>query len=177
MLRELDRLDSRVLRGRPDDDAGALERLDVLRVEAVAAPWKPSNGSVPQISAKRVPGTGVTVRTSPYRVHASRVTTGAVASGSLSSCAAEAIPARLRASSTSACWNPPQVPRKGTSSSRQWRIAANARSALRYGVPGRSQTPEASERSRASSLSVATQCASAEAGKSSSAASISRWVR
>jgi hypothetical protein len=56
----------------------------------------------------------------------------------------------LRAYSRTTCWNPPQVPRSGTSPTRAWRIAASAPSRLRYGLPGAIQ--RASKASRHADL-------------------------
>jgi hypothetical protein len=65
MVRELDRLDPGVRRGRPDDDPGPLERLDVPGVEPVAAPVEALERLQSADLRKPRPGTGVTVRTSP----------------------------------------------------------------------------------------------------------------
>src|SRR3954470_751254 len=51
------------------------------------------------------------------------------------------MPARSRASISTACWKPPHVPRSGMRRSRARRTAATAPSGLRYGLPGTTQMP------------------------------------
>ena len=75
------------------------------------------------------------------REQASGVTTASAAPGSLSAWAAPERPSTFRAYSMTACWNPPQVPRKGMWDSRAWRMAHRAPAMLAYGLAGTHHTP------------------------------------
>ena len=138
----------------------------------------PRTGSVPQIAAKRVPGIGVTSRTSPIRLQARRLTTGSAASGSLSSCAASAdagpaareLDERMLESAAGAEKRRPASRGSGGSPRTQPRHHGTAcREAARRRPRRRASAPPRC-RSRPNA-------APASAGNSASAASISRWVR
>ncbi len=90
---QLDRLDAHIVREGGHDDAGCLQPRREFVGEIVTAPVKSLNGSVPQIEASRVPGTGRTVRRSPYSEQRSGTTTNSSPSGSLSAWTAAAAPA------------------------------------------------------------------------------------
>lgn len=88
-----------------------------------------------------------TVPSCPTREQVSGTITRSSSSGWLSPCAAAPMPQTARAYSSTACWKPAQVPRKGMRCSRAVRTAATAPASLRYGLPGSSQI--ASKPSRA----------------------------
>ena len=119
MLRQLDRLDARIRSSRADDHAGPLERLDVGGVEPEAAVVEAVErlGAADRREARAGhrrddPHLADEAAGEPTDDRIDGVRVALLVSGVV-------IPARLRATSTSACWNPPQVPRNGVPVSRQ----------------------------------------------------------
>src|SRR5436190_5568852 len=109
----------------------------------------PSPSSAPQVSAE------ITLRP-PF--------------GVVSACVASRQPSTAWAYSITACWKPPQVPKKGTPFSRAWRIAPSAPARLRYGLPGTHQRPSnAVTRSALAASSLGTHSCSTASSRSSPA--------
>ncbi len=96
--------------------------------------------SAPSAASASDPGSARTSPSWPTSEHASGAISGSAAPGSFSACATPVSPHTVRAYSSSVCWKPPHVPRKGMPSSRATRTAASAPASLAYGLPGSTHT-------------------------------------